>query len=69
MREALVLLESIAGRQLHVTYGPPQTGDMQRTKADTGRIERELGWRADTPLRDGLEQHWQWSERARLTSQ
>jgi UDP-glucuronate 4-epimerase len=68
MREALTLLESVAERSLHVTYGPPQTGDMQRTKADTSRIERELGWRADTPLRDGLAKHWQWSERARLTS-
>ncbi len=68
MREALVLLESIAERPLRVTYGPPQTGDMRRTKADTGRIERELGWRAGTPLRDGLERHWRWSERARLTS-
>ena len=68
MREALALLESIAKRSLHVTYGPPQTGDMHRTKTETSRIERELGWRADTPLRDGLAKHWQWSERARLTS-
>ena len=68
MREALALLESVAKRSLHVTYGPPQTGDMHRTKADTSRIEGELGWRADTALRDGLAKHWQWSERARLTS-
>ena len=68
MREALALLESVAERSLHVTYGPPQTGDMHRTKADTSRIEGELGWRADTALRDGLAKHWQWSERARLTS-
>jgi nucleoside-diphosphate-sugar epimerase len=68
MREALALLESVAKRSLHVTYGPPQTGDMHRTKADTSKIEGELGWRADTPLRDGLAKHWQWSERARLTS-
>jgi UDP-glucuronate 4-epimerase len=68
MQEALVLLETVAGRSLQMAYGPPQTGDMQRTKADTGRIERELGWRAATPLRDGLARHWQWAERARLTS-
>jgi UDP-glucose 4-epimerase len=68
MKDALSLLETVAGRALQVTYGPSQTGDMQRTKADTGRIERELGWRAATPLRDGLSRHWQWAERARLTS-
>jgi nucleoside-diphosphate-sugar epimerase len=68
MRDAVALLESVAKRSLHVTYGSPQTGDMHRTKADTSRIERELAWRAETPLREGLAKHWQWSERARLTS-
>jgi nucleoside-diphosphate-sugar epimerase len=61
LRDALALLEEIAGRPLDVTYGPPQTGDMKRTKADTTRIERELGWRAVTPLREGLAAHWAWA--------
>lgn len=68
MLDALSVLESVAGRPLRVTYGPSQTGDMQRTKADTGKIERELGWRAATPLRDGLSKHWRWAERARLST-
>ena len=66
-QEALALLEAVSGRSLRVTYGPPQTGDMPRTRADTSRIERELGWRAGTPLRDGLAQHWQWAS-DRVTS-
>jgi UDP-glucuronate 4-epimerase len=61
LREAIGLLEAIAGRPLDVSYGPPQAGDMKRTKADTTRIERELGWRATTPLRAGLEAHWSWA--------
>jgi nucleoside-diphosphate-sugar epimerase len=61
LREALELLQALAGRELRVTYGSPQTGDMQRTKADTTRIERELGWRASTPLRTGLAAHWAWA--------
>jgi nucleoside-diphosphate-sugar epimerase len=61
VREALELLEQIAGRPLRVRYGPVQTGDMRRTKADTARIERELGWRADTSLREGLTAHWRWA--------
>jgi UDP-glucuronate 4-epimerase len=68
MKDALTLLETVAGRALRVTHGPAQTGDMRRTKADTSRIERELGWRAATPLREGLSMHWEWAERARLTS-
>ena len=61
MREAIALLEEIAGRSLDLTEGRAQAGDMQRTRADTARIERELGWRATTPLRAGLEAHWSWA--------
>ncbi|MGN6799034.1 MAG: NAD-dependent epimerase/dehydratase family protein [Gaiellaceae bacterium] len=58
MRDALALLEDVAGRRVRVRYGPPQTGDNHRTKADTTRIERAIGWRATTPLREGLQAHW-----------
>lgn len=61
MTEAIALLEEIAGRKLRLRHGRPQTGDMQRTKADTTRIENELGWRATTALRDGLAEHWSWA--------
>jgi nucleoside-diphosphate-sugar epimerase len=61
MREAIALLEAVAGRPLRIVDGPAQVGDMKRTKADTTRIERELGWHATTPLRDGLSRHWQWA--------
>ncbi|HUZ82508.1 MAG TPA: NAD-dependent epimerase/dehydratase family protein [Gaiellaceae bacterium] len=67
LREALELLEGLAGRPLRVSYGPSQTGDMQRTRADTGRIERELGWRPSTPLPAGLGEHWAWAS-GRVTS-
>ena len=61
LRDAIALLEAVAGRDLAVTYGPPATGDMRRTRADTTRFERATGWRARTPLRDGLAAHWAWA--------
>jgi nucleoside-diphosphate-sugar epimerase len=61
VREAIALLEGVSGRRLDVTYGPPATGDMRRTKADTTSFERVTGWRATTPLRSGLEAHWSWA--------
>jgi len=61
LREALDLLERIAGRPLDVSYGPPAAGDMRRTRADTTRIEHDLGWRATTSLEDGLRAHWEWA--------
>jgi UDP-glucuronate 4-epimerase len=69
MRDALALLEEVAGRPLEVVHGPPQAGDNRRTKADTTRIERELGWRPTTSLREGLERQWEWAvSRARSVS-
>ena len=61
LRDAIAVLEELAGKTLDVDYGPPQVGDMQRTRADTSRIERELGWHATTPLRRGLADHWAWA--------
>jgi nucleoside-diphosphate-sugar epimerase len=67
MTEAIALLEEIAGRPLRIKHGPPQTGDMQRTKADTSRIESAVGWHPSTPLRDGLAAHWRWAS-AKVTT-
>ena len=60
MREALELLGELVGRPVRVRRGPPQTGDMRRTRADTTRIEQAIGWQATTPLREGLAAHWEW---------
>jgi UDP-glucuronate 4-epimerase len=61
MRDALALLEDVSGRPVRVRYGPPQTGDNHRTKADTTRIEQAIDWRATTTLREGIAEHWSWS--------
>jgi nucleoside-diphosphate-sugar epimerase len=61
MRDALELLGEVAGRPVRFRLGPPQTGDMHRTRADTTRIEQAIGWRATTPLRNGLAEHWSWA--------
>ena len=61
MREVLELLEEISGRRLDVVSRPAQPGDNRRTKADTSRIEQELGWRPTTSLRDGLTRQWEWA--------
>jgi nucleoside-diphosphate-sugar epimerase len=61
LRDALELLQEIAGRRLDVCYGPPATGDMRRTAADSTRLEAATGWRARTPLSDGLAAHWAWA--------
>ena len=61
MRDAIATLERVSGRTLDVVEKPTAAGDVRRTAADTGRIERELGWRAQTALADGLQAQWEWA--------
>ena len=35
-------------------FAPARTGEVQRITIDAGRAERELGWRAEMGLDDGL---------------
>jgi UDP-glucose 4-epimerase len=35
-------------------------GDVLRSALDSGRAGRELGWRAQVGLEDGLERTWAW---------
>jgi UDP-glucose 4-epimerase len=35
-------------------FGAPRPGDLRHSVLDPGRAERELGWKATTPLRDGI---------------
>jgi UDP-glucose 4-epimerase len=35
-------------------FAPPRAGEVQRISLDAGLAERELGWRAETGLAEGL---------------
>jgi UDP-glucose 4-epimerase len=61
MRDVIATSEEISGRTLDVRMRPAAKGDVQRTAPDTSRIERDLGWRAQTPLREGLQAQWEWA--------
>jgi nucleoside-diphosphate-sugar epimerase len=61
MRDAIATLERISGRTLELIERPAAKGDVRRTAPDTTRIERDLGWRAATPLEDGLRAQWEWA--------
>ena len=48
-----------------MTTGPPQQapareGDVQRSVLDVSLAERELGWRPEVSLDDGLRRTWDW---------
>ena len=47
---------SQAGRQGQVVRAPRRAGDIYLTYFDSSKAERELGWRAETSLDEGLEE-------------
>lgn len=54
-------LEKAIGKKANRTYVPmPPTGDVLKTSADISKAERELGYRATTPLDVGIEKFMAW---------
>jgi UDP-glucose 4-epimerase len=48
----------VAGVEAEAEYAVARAGDLLRSVLDVTRAERELGWRPQTPLEDGLRQTW-----------
>lgn len=57
--DVLTHIERISGRRLAVERAPARPGDQQTTLADTTKL-RQLGWRAETSLADGLRRQYDW---------
>jgi UDP-glucose 4-epimerase len=49
----------VAGSSREAEPAPARLGELQRSVLDPSRAERELGWRAETPLEDGLRRTWE----------
>jgi UDP-glucose 4-epimerase len=52
--ELVEILGRLAGKDFSPEFAPPRAGEVQRIALAAGRAERELGWRAETGLEDGL---------------
>jgi UDP-glucose 4-epimerase len=55
------LCRSVTGVDSEPEYGPPRAGDVRRSVIDPGLAARELGWRAQTTLEEGLRETWEWT--------
>jgi UDP-glucose 4-epimerase len=49
-----------AGVDAEPEFAPPREGEVARSVLDPALAERELGFRADTALPDGLRTTWEW---------
>ena len=49
----------VAGSSLEAEEAPARLGELQRSVLDVRLAERELGWRAETRLEEGLRRTWE----------
>jgi UDP-glucose 4-epimerase len=53
------LCRRVAGSTREAVSAPARLGELQRSVLDVGHAERELGWRAEVPLEEGLRLTWE----------
>ena len=61
LADAVAMLEELLGRPLIVEHRPRARGDARKTAADGGRALRELGFRPEVGLADGLRAQAEWA--------
>jgi UDP-glucose 4-epimerase len=54
VREIFDALAEVAGYAQKPNFGPARKGDVTRIVLDANRAQRDLGWRAEMPLYEGL---------------
>jgi UDP-glucose 4-epimerase len=58
--ELLDVCSAVAGSDTPHEHAPPRQGELQRSVLDPSLAERELGFRANASLADGLRATWKW---------
>ncbi len=53
-------LVQVTGREVEPRHGPRRPGDARHSYLDCRKIERDLGWRAEVRLHEGLRRTWQY---------
>jgi len=53
-------VQSAAGIRREPAFAPPRLGELQRSVLDPSLAKRELGWRPERSLADGLADTWRW---------
>lgn len=63
VREMHAAFSAAVGRPLPVRIAPRRAGDIAEMRADPGRAERLLGWRAELGLAEMCQSAWNWQSR------
>lgn len=60
VKELVAALEELLGKRANVELAPMQPGDVEETYADISALQRDVGFRPGTPLKEGLKRFVSW---------
>lgn len=60
LSQLVPMLESVTGRRIEVHYEPGRAADVAHNCLDVSRIQKNLGWSAETSLLTGIGRTWRW---------
>jgi len=63
--EVITAFEAVSGKQLNYKIVDRREGDIITAYADTSKANTELGWKAQSSLKDALKSAWDWEQKVR----
>ncbi|MCU0401654.1 MAG: UDP-glucose 4-epimerase GalE [Algoriphagus sp.] len=60
--EVIQAFEKVSGEKLNYVIGPRRPGDVEKTWADTAKINHVLGWYPKYSLEDSMRDSWNWQK-------
>jgi UDP-glucose 4-epimerase len=60
--EVVKTFEEVTGQKLNYEIGPRRAGDLVKTYAAVDKATKELGWKTEKSLADGLKDAWRWQQ-------
>ena len=60
INEIIELVRNITGKEVLVGYQDGRSLDVQEVVLDIGRVGKQIGWKPEISLTDGIKDQWQW---------
>ena len=60
LKEVMKTVEQVCNRKLKVKYLPARKVDVKQVVLDCAKIKKRLGWKPETPLKEGIGLTWEW---------
>lgn len=60
LNELLEVIKEVTGKNWELEYKPLRSGEVERISLDVSKITELTDWKAETPLKIGIQEVWKW---------